>query len=834
MRVSLDLSLIKANDTIIVANNRQALAIKKSISELKGTSKMPKVSSYKSWLEDYWNQNNPSRSLRLLTQFEIRFLLKEISKEDVTSNPEAFIDELIKCYTICKAYFINISELSSFGSIPSKLFVGWISKYNKFKTANKCIDHTDLFSASVESLKTQNKEGKYYSYGFNEPTPEQKKLFEILKCSPMLHQGHNNNIPAYSFNDQEVELKTIAKWAKEISIKSPDKTIGIVIPNLNELQHAVKTIFDLEFTSTLIETHQKPYNISLGIPLGQYPLIQHLASVLKISTQFIKGYIEQELLIKVITSPYIKGAKNELDSRALLITKVLKIGTSEIKVNKIISLLDECPSLKEIFIELDTIDISKKTSLEDSLDSINLLLSCWGFTSDRILSSSEYQILEKHQTESLILNKLSIYYKKSNLARALDILSAHISAVIFQPKSGLSNIHILGSLEAEGLFFDHAWVSSMTSNFLPGRIRMPLFIPSKTSIEYQLPNSSFLLVTEESKKTLTNLNNLSFDTTYSYPKNSNNREELPTPYLDFEDLSNQVLSKDISRKFDYIEDFKAPKIIEPSIKKGVKTLQDQMSCGFKGFVSRLSIDNYEEPHIGISRLEQGNLIHKILENFFNEITTSTKLLQLSDIELDQLIKNHTDSAILKMPNSNFKINEKNRLVIIIREYISLEKQRDYFEVLETESASEVNIEGLKFSTRIDRMDRTASGAKLIIDYKTGKNVKVSHLTGDPLEQAQLPIYAITNSVEGISFATINSNNCEFKAITKDKFELPISKQASNKMPDWDKQVTEWTSSLTAASQNFQSGVASVLPAKKACDFCDYDLLCRIEKLGNNR
>ncbi|MDE0948419.1 MAG: hypothetical protein OSA79_00230, partial [Candidatus Thioglobus sp.] len=362
MRVSLDLSLIKANDTIIVANNRQALAIKKSISELKGTSKMPKVSSYKSWLEDYWNQNNPSRSLRLLTQFEIRFLLKEISKEDVTSNPEAFIDELIKCYTICKAYFINISELSSFGSIPSKLFVGWISKYNKFKTANKCIDHTDLFSASVESLKTQNKEGKYYSYGFNEPTPEQKKLFEILKCSPMLHQGHNNNIPAYSFNDQEVELKTIAKWAKEISIKSPDKTIGIVIPNLNELQHAVKTIFDLEFTSTLIETHQKPYNISLGIPLGQYPLIQHLASVLKISTQFIKGYIEQELLIKVITSPYIKGAKNELDSRALLITKVLKIGTSEIKVNKIISLLDECPSLKEIFIELNTIDISKKTS----------------------------------------------------------------------------------------------------------------------------------------------------------------------------------------------------------------------------------------------------------------------------------------------------------------------------------------------------------------------------------------------------------------------------------------------------------------------------------------
>ena len=72
------------------------------------------------------------------------------------------------------------------------------------------------------------------------------------------------------------------------------------------------------------------------------------------------------------------------------------------------------------------------------------------------------------------------------------------------------------------------------------------------------------------------------------------------------------------------------------------------------------------------------------------------------------------------------------------------------------------------------------------------------------------------------------------AETKNKFELPISKQASNKMPDWDSQLTEWKASLISASQNFQSGVASVLPAKNACDYCDYDLLCRIDKSSNNR
>ena len=43
-----------------------------------------------------------------------------------------------------------------------------------------------------------------------------------------------------------------------------------------------------------------------------------------------------------------------------------------------------------------------------------------------------------------------------------------MNAVIFQPQSGPANIHILGSLEAEGLFFDYAWVSSMTER-LPSR-----------------------------------------------------------------------------------------------------------------------------------------------------------------------------------------------------------------------------------------------------------------------------------------------------------------------------------------------------------------------------
>ena len=833
MRVNLNLSKVNAKDTIIVANNRQVLAIKKSIIDLKGASKMPKVFSYKSWLERHWNQNNASRKTRLLSQLELRFILKEICKNDTISNPELFIDELIKSYSTCKSYLIDISKLSNFNLSPTGLFIKWIKQFDDHKKTNKYIDYSDLLGLSLDSINNKNYDEKFYSYGFNEPTPEQQKLFKTLDCIKLPSLDENNNSPNYSFNDQESELRTIAQWARDISKRKPDKSIGIVIPNLNELQHNIKTIFDFEFDSNLVETHQKPYNISLGIPLGDYPISQNLLSILKISSQFKGGFIERELFIKVATSPYIKGAFFELDKRALLVNNILKSNSLTITSNKVLSLLENCPLLKEIFIELNKDSPPNTIFFDDALDSIGLVLDCWGFTTDRTLSSTEYQVFEKYQIESLILNKLSSFYKKTSFADAIEILKNHMNAVIFQPKSGSSNIHILGSLEAEGLYFDYAWVSSMTSNLIPGKLRMLPFIPPKISVEFNLPSSSFELVSKESKTTLQNLTNLSCDTVFSYPKIASDREQLPSPFISFIDFPNQPEFKKMVINLELIEDFKAPKIVELSIKKGVKVLQDQMGCSFKGFSNRLNIERFEEPHIGLSRLEQGNLIHTILENFFNEVQSSAELSSLNEKKLEQLIDKHTESAIQKITQLHFRANEKSRLLKTIHDYISLEKERDYFKVIRTESESEVIIKGLKFSTRIDRMDQNYFGSKLIIDYKTGKNFTSSDLIGDPIKQAQLPIYAITNSVEGIAFASINSNNCEYKGITKNPFELPISKQASNRMPEWSKQITAWTSNLNLASIQFQDGAAEVLPAKGACDFCDYDLLCRVEKLRNN-
>ena len=635
-----------------------------------------------------------------------------------------------------------------------------------------------------------------------------------------------------SFIDHEFELQAIAHWAKETSTQNPDYQIGIVIPNLGELQNMIKNIFDQVFASSLIETYRKPYNISLGISLYQYPLIQNLLNIIKLSKQIIDDSIDHKTLIKVITSPFIQGAHKESNNRALSVNRILALGREKSSTNKILLLIKDCPQLSQTIIELRQLKFQTKLPLEDWLIVINKLLTTWAFATDRSLTSSEYQLFEKYQNESLILNKLSDFHKKIGFIDAVKTLQTHLNSVVFQAKGGDANIHILGALEAEGLFFDAAWISNMTSDFLPGAIKTPLFIPAQICRDYELPNSSFDEIDKNTKVTLQALKNLSNNITFSYAKSTKNREQLPSPCLHFEEFQAKTIKAVMTRKLNHIDDHKAPNIDDYTIKQGIKTLQNQMSCAFKGFVGRLCIDDFDTPHIGINRQQQGKLIHKVLETFFGEIQTGKELLELPDLALNDLIEKHIDLAILKIPKSNFKLLEKTRLVKLIKQYLELEKQRGDFEVIKTESTSEVDINGLTFTTRLDRMDRLENNEKLIIDYKSGA-ITVSKMIGNPIEQAQLPIYAISNTVDGVAFAAINPSDCQFKAITKNKSALPLKPQTKSKMPEWDIQLMEWHSALNSASDDFQNGIAKVLPAKNACEFCDYDLLCRVEKSPNH-
>ncbi|MGE4594656.1 MAG: PD-(D/E)XK nuclease family protein [Gammaproteobacteria bacterium] len=827
MRVKLDLSNIQANDTIIVANNRQALAFKRTIIEQFGAIKMPKIYSYSAFLKKTWSQLNPQESLRLLSDYEFRLLFSEFINDSAVQNPSAVTDEAIKCYRLMKTHFISKEKIINYHSSLGSLFVNWIDKLSQVKKQSQFIDSSDLFLEISRALEGLISAGNYYHYGIKKPTPEQSKLFNLLQSQELKAAQANEVCKAISYPTIEAELQCIAEWSREKSSSNPLHQIAVVIPNLGELQHKVSSIFDEVFDCHATETQQKPFNISLGNSLSQYPLIRHLFKVIGLSNEIMRGSVELDSLCQVIPSPYIKGANIEANNRSLLINRLLGRGKSSFSTKRLIALMADCPILKEQILSISQIKSKQRASSEDWLQSLYQLLDIWAFGSDRALSSGEYQLFEKFQNESLILNQNPVFKRQMTFEECIDLLRRHFDAVIFQPQSGDANIHILGALEAEGLHFDAVWASNMTSDFLPGVVKFPLFIPANVCREFHLPSSTFDLIQTNAISTLNELKGLSGNINFSFAETNDGREQIATPLLDFEPCTENAVITPQNLALITVKDACAPRLKNSTIKQGVQTLQDQMSCSFKGFVRRLKIQEFESDHLGFDRAEQGVLIHKILETLFTEISTAKALKELSDESINRLIEFHTMSAIGAI-EQNYQVIEKDRIARVIKQYLALEKQRLDFEVVATESVVDVCIEGLSFTTKLDRMDQLANGDRLIIDYKTGQSA-LSQITGEVIEQAQLPIYAISNEVNGVAFAQINASECVFKTVARDREILPSSKQAQTKMPDWDEQLNTWRETLSKASLSFQQGVADVLPEKNACNYCDYDLLCRVEK-----
>ena len=825
MLINVNLDSIKPNNVIVLANNRQVVALKNTWEKQKKNSKIPKILSWKQYLVDCWDIEKFNSSSRLISEIESRYLIaKSINKFNQNTDTR-LLEEVIKNNNYCCDYIISLSKLSNSKVTESELFSKWIYQYRKIKSNFDLIDINDLPSLLINS---NNNYPSVHIYGFKTLTPIQVSLFSKVGYKTIKTIESKSNISSKVFNSTVNEVQRAIIWAKKLHEQEPSKSIVIVSPNLSEMLQQFRSSFDQESKELLKQANKKSYNISLGLPLIHYPFIQNIIYLLELSYQLQENAIQSSTFVKAISSVYVAEYINERSARAMLVNKVLSMPRSEFSLDDIKDQLSKCPTLEYITRQTSKISIHNN-NLDFHLDKFNQILKLWGFTTNRVLSSIEYQLLQKYLTTSLELNKISYLYKKTSYKNALMELKKILHQVIFQPKGGKNQIQVLGSLEAEGIQFDYAWVVGMTNKFLPANINSTRFIPFKISSEYQIPGSNYELLNRDSINTLNGLSSLAEEVVFSYAKIHLNEEQIPTPFVDFsndvEEFNEKIY---INKNIQYIDDSITNKILTKQIKSGVAIIKDQMACPFKGFVHRLNIDTPEKPHIGLDRREQGKIIHDALQLIYEEIKSKETLMQLSKSKLERIIDSKINSALGKVCNSEFIKIEKIRVSKLINKFIEQDKLRDDFEVISTEQTIKANISGLNFNIRLDRLDKMKNGDKIVFDYKTGKT-SINSLCTDPINEPQLPIYAVTNKTEGAAFIEMASNNVSFKGISKNKNSLPKQSNRRSSCGDWDDQLEIWRHQLNSASKNFQNGRADVMPHKGACKYCENDLLCRVEK-----
>jgi probable DNA repair protein len=824
MLINANLAKLSAKDTVVLANNRQVLAFKKTFATQHGNTQLPKVLSWEQYLRHTWRQISPNSNLRFINQIESRHLIKQSMQKLGQSTDQRLLDEVVKNNDYCANHLIDLSELTRSKIRSSELFSTWINAYKNTKLTLGLIDLHDLPNLIIEADTLITKP---HIYGFKTLTPQQQLLFDTIGYQ-QISAINSHHISALTFDTTTSEIFKAAKWAKAHFDNNSDKSVVIVSPQLNNIQHQLSSIFDQVFDDLLTEIGQKSYNISLGLRLNQYPLIQDLLSILTLSTQLQYNKIQSTLFNQVATCVYVSGYQQERSARNLLMNQVLALSADEFGLDKIDKALSKCPILKAI---IDNIKCEKSTNntLESHLLAFNSTLKTWGFATDRNLSSTEYQLFNKYLQTSLGLNRLSLYDAKVSVQSAITQLNNLTTQVIFQAQASKTNIQILGALEAQGLYFDEAWVLGMTNQFLPAQLNSPRFIATDISTKHQIPHTDYELIATDAKNTLESLSSLADKVVFSYALTHLESKQLPSPLVAFDPTINTNHIQKISPiALESIDDTRTTHLEKLKIKSGVRILKDQMACAFKGFAHRLNTPSFDVPHIGMNRLEQGNIVHNILQYIYQEITSKEQLLALSAKELDSLILNKINAALRRYPNSGFKKIEKLRLSHLVHTFIEADKLREDFCVLATEQNITANIANLEFETRLDRLDQMSNGDKIIFDYKTG-TTSIASWCGNAISEPQLPIYTLTNNVQGAAFIELASNKINFKGLSKDPDALPEQSKYKGKCQNWDEQLKIWQQTLNTASLDFQNGIATVLPNKNACDYCEFDLCCRVEK-----
>jgi len=773
-------------------------------------------------------------------------------------------------------------------------FQSWVKTYQQHCEKNGWLDAASLEGYLLKDISqwaTQSA-AKLCLVGFDELTPVQQSLLhaleraacEIKHCQENLEPEQSAEIISTNYADTRHEIKAIAHWAREqlaTSPQSPDTktSIGIVIPELETLRSDIENIFDDVLTPGNLfsndgQAHNnRPYNLSLGQPLADYPVIDTAFAILDLESKTIP----LEDLGALLRSPFLGGAETEMIARAQLDARLREQGEPEIFVTILQQQLEKdeywsehCAQLIESLKKWRKVfqSLQNQQSCTEWIESFIALLNAFGWPGERQCQGDEFQTIEAwrellDQFASLdsVLGDSGpgMGYGKINYRGALSQLQRLAREQTYQVESDEVPIQVMGLLEAAGLQFDQLWVMGLHEENWPLPARANPFLPIKLQRQEKMPHASAERELEYARRITSRLAASANKVIFSSPLSEAGRELRPSPLLKHYPLQKIEHTSDInyaasiydSSKIEHFHDERAPKVNEAQASGGAGLFKDQAACPFRAFAKhRLGARSLAQPQIGLNPMERGQLVHDCLQHFWGKVSTHKELIELTEGALALHINESAAKVIkrfqAKRPftaTERFMLIEQGRLQAMLHEWLSLERQRQAFTVIEREQKHFCSIEGLTIQTRMDRVDQLPDGSLIVIDYKTGKVALASWMDERP-DEPQLPFYAVAaeDNIAAVVFAQIRRGEMKFVGLADDAYSenipalIPevktLSKSRVGKsFSDWGALFLYWEQNLATLAKKFQQGDARVDPHKaNTCLYCDLGTLCRINEL----
>ncbi|MDG6778529.1 PD-(D/E)XK nuclease family protein [Thiomicrorhabdus sp. zzn3] len=614
---------------------------------------------------------------------------------------------------------------------------------------------------------------------------EQSEANKPGEAAPQLYR--------YDAKDPLDEAQQVAYWCVQQWLQLQEKKpvhaikIGVVAPNVSEC----KTALTLALDEQLAIARQQPlnlqqsamnrlYNFSLGDSLAQQALVQNALLTLQIFLQ-PRRTLSYADWSQWLISPYSVAS---LWRRQRADAGLRRLQWASFQWPSLIASEQACRLLPQSLLERLQkwqrslgARASESLTLPEFVDLAQSCLQALGWCSARELNSDEYQQQQTFQQRLADFAHLSAPHKKQQISQWLNALQRYIGETVHQSQSrGVQPIQIMGFLEAGGQQFDALWVLGLTDEAWP---RMPdpnPFLPLELQRQQRLPRCDAQRELEYARQVMQRLHWTAPLQVWSFARHQGEAELLPSPLLESAPLdgaqSYHAHAYQSLAQWHYLQHSESLWELDnrgPEIPAGTRApggtgiLQAQSQCPLMAFIdyrlgARQELQTVEE---GLPSTNQGTLIHEILQHFWEETKTQSRLLAMDETELKQALNSQIEAgfeALQSQFNEHYLQLEQARIFQLLWQWLEVEKNRPSFSVAKTEQEQLVTLAGIEFKLIIDRIDSVA-GQTVILDYKTGR-ASINNLLKTPLKAPQLAVYlhAVSEPVAGIGYGLLHTDD----------------------------------------------------------------------------
>jgi len=730
------------------------------------------------------------------------------------------------------------------GGEDARAFAGWSRDYARRCREGGFIDAARLPALGARLLARKPKQ--LVAYGFDILTPQWQAFLDlcaqagvaIAACAPEPKATQASRV---AFASPRHELEAAAQWARARLEANAAARIGVVVPDLQLRRRAVARVFarTLQPAAHLPGTAPAalPFNLSLGVPLADYPVVHAALAILEVSVHALAF----ERWSRLLRSPFLAGAEAEFAVRARLDERLRRRLPARPTLARVIGEVGQgeaCPRLRAALEQLFAIAQQAKAEPPHVLaQHFTALLEAIGFPGERTADSAEFQARARFNNLLAEFSRLGAVLPRLSPAEAVAHLRRLCVETLFQPESPDAPIQVLGVLESAGLAFDHLWVSGMTEDAWPLPARPNPFLPAALQKKAGIPEAAAETSLELDRRITTGWSEAAGETVFSHAEKDQDRDLTPSPLISIFppgkiEKRHALNFRDTIYAARLLESFAegdAPAFAGTTVKGGTRVLTDQSACPFRAFARhRLGAQSLEAPAEGLDAAGRGQLLHALMSGLWVRLKGSATLASASTRQVEQAIDEAAGAAIAAMElDALFAQLEHARLARLAREWLEVERGRAPFEVVAREEARTLRAGGLEFSGRIDRMDRFADGSHALIDYKTSNQLTPRMWMDERPEDPQLPLYAVSagEEVSAVAFARMRAGGMRFMGYAK----LPEALPKLQRYDDWDGLLRGWRQVVDDLARGFAYGDARVEPKDglATCSRCDLQTLCRV-------